>query len=82
MYGPEHYISKLERNVNVFDKAPAHIKSQCLRNITWARELIARLDHLDYPEREQAIRKIHEVLDSDYQAMGFEIQKSNEGRPR
>ena len=50
----EHYISKLERNTNVLDKAPEHIKQQCSEHIIWARNLIARLEQLDYQEREKA----------------------------
>lgn len=80
MYDLEHYMSKLERNVNVLDKAPESVRKQCARNIIWARELIGRLELLDYQEREQAIEKIDKILDSDYQTMGFEIsQKSNAG---
>ena len=77
MYNSEHYISKLERNLNVLDKAPENIKSQCISNITWARDLIIRLEQLDYQEREQAIEEIHKVLDNDYQAMGFELPQEN-----
>lgn len=77
----EHYMSKLERNINVLDKAPDGVREQCTKNIIWARELIGRLEQLDYQEREHAIEKIHQILDSDYQAMGFEItQKNNTGK--
>lgn len=81
MYDLEHYMSKLERNVNVLDKAPKSLREQCRRNIIWARELISRLEQLDYQEREIAIKNIHETLDQDYLAMGFEIpQKNNNGK--
>ena len=72
----EHYISKLERNTNVLDKAPEHIKQQCSEHIIWARNLIARLEQLDYQEREKAIAQIHNTLDTDYQAMGFTTEQS------
>lgn len=78
MYNQEHYIGKLERNVNAINGASENVRSQCLKNITWARELIGRLDMLDYAERQQAIKKIHEILDSDYQLMGFQIPKTDE----
>jgi transcription elongation GreA/GreB family factor len=69
--GPDHYLSKLERNINVLDKAPAESREEILNHITWARELISRLEQLDYQERDKAIRKIHEILDQDYEIMGF-----------
>lgn len=73
MYGEGHYLSKIERNCSVIDKAPQAIAQQCANNIMWARELSGKLPQLDYAEREQAIQKIHEVLDSDYENMGFTI---------
>lgn len=77
MYDLEHYLSKLERNVNVLDKAPENVRKQCAQNIIWARELIGRLELLDYQEREQAIEQLHKILDDDYQTMGFEIPQKN-----
>lgn len=78
MYGEDHYLSKIQRNINVLDKAPEHVRNQCVNNITWARELSSRLQTLDYQEREQAINKIHEILDNDYVLMGFEIEKKQD----
>ena len=72
-----HYVEKLNRNVNVFDKCPENIRGEVLNNINWARELIQRLEQLDYDVREEAIQKIHEVLDSDYEKMGYSLD-SNE----
>ena len=69
--GSEHYLSKLERNIQALDIAPEDIRENVIKNIRWARGLIGRLDTIDYPERDKAIRKIHEVLDQDYESMGF-----------
>ena len=77
MYGEEHYLSKIERNANVVDRAPRNIKNECLTNIRWARDLSQRLENLDYQEREQAIQKIHEILDEDYKRMGFSLEQHN-----
>lgn len=77
MYGSEHYLSKIERNANVLDKANESIKKECLQHVIWARDLSKRLEQLDYTEREQAIKHIHEVMDGDYALMGYEV-KSNE----
>ena len=75
MYSEEHYLSKIERNLNVLDKASAEVKEQCRNHIVWARELSKRLEQLDYSEREEAISKIHEVMDNDYQLMGFSLEQ-------
>ena len=81
MYGEEHYLSKIERNTNVIDKAPKEIKQKCIANIKWARELSNRLNQLDYDQRDIAINNIHKVLDEDYIAMGFELkQQTNKKR--
>lgn len=71
----EHYLSKIERNANVVSNAPEEFREKYIANIKWARELSGRLDQLDYDQREIAINKIHEVLDEDYAAMGFELNK-------
>ena len=76
MYGEEHYLSKIERNANVVDKAPDAIKRKCIDNIKWARELSNRLNHLDYDQRDKAIYNIHKVMDEDYVAMGFELKQT------
>lgn len=78
MYGEEHYLSKIERNLNVLDKAPEYIRGDVYDHIVWAKELSKRLEMLDYQEREQAIVKIHNVLDNDYMLMGFEVENKNE----
>lgn len=78
MYTEEHYLKKIERNTNVLDKAPEHLKKQCRDNIIWARELSSRLEQLDYEQKQQAIANIHQILDSDYQMMGFELPQSKE----
>ena len=77
MYDSEHYASKLERNINVLDKAPKSVKEECKKNIIWAKNLIKRLELLDYHEREDAIERIHKILDEDYQKMGFELPQKN-----
>ena len=71
--GDEHYLSKIERNSYVVDKAPEEIRGQIIRNIKWCREMASRLSNLDYDQREEAIRKIHTLLDDDYERMGFSI---------
>ena len=76
MYGDEHYLSKIERNFHVLDKAPYEVRNDAYNHIVWARELSKRLEMLDYQEREQAISNIHKVLDNDYALMGFEIEKT------
>jgi len=73
MYSEEHYLSKIERNTNVLDKAPEQIKEKCINDIKWARELSARLNQLDYAQREEAINSIHTLMDEDYTLMGFEL---------
>ncbi len=72
-----HYVDKLSRNVNVYDKCPEALKKEVLRHITWARDLIKRLNQLDYHEREQAIDNIHRILDEDYEKMGFSLESKN-----
>jgi len=71
MHGPEHYLTKIERNANVIDKAPAHERATYIANIKWARDLADRLQNLDYMERDKSIAEIHRVIDADYAAMGF-----------
>ena len=77
MYSEEHYLSKIERNANVVDKAPENIKNECINNIKWSRDLANRLDLLDYDQRDNAINKIHQILDADYVAMGFELKNNS-----
>ena len=77
MYGEEHYLSKIERNTNVVDKAPQGIKQKYIANIKWARELSSRLNQLDYDQRDIAIKNMHKVLDEDYVAMGFELKQTS-----
>lgn len=74
----EHYLKKIERNAYVLDKAPEEIRSECLQHIMWARELSSRLDSLDYDVRQDAITKIHSVLDEDYKRMGFGKEDESE----
>ena len=71
MYEEEHYLKKIERNANIADRAPSNIRNEIYTNIRWARDLAERLDNLDYNEREQAIAKIHKIMDDDYQTMTF-----------
>ena len=73
MYGNEHYLSKIERNTEVLDKAPENVRAKCAANIEWARNLSARLELLDYDERNKAVIHMNEVLDEDYTSMGFEL---------
>ncbi len=75
MYSEDHYLSKIERNTAVLDKAPVEIKEKCASNIKWARDLAARLDLLDYDQRDIAIKNMNEVLDEDYVDMGFELSQ-------
>jgi len=77
MYGEEHYLSKIERNANVVANAPKEIQQKCIANIKWARELSNRLNHLDYDQRDIAIKNMHKVLDEDYVSMGFELKHSS-----
>ena len=77
MYSEEHYLSKIERNANVVDKAPENIKNECINNIKWSRDLANRLDLLDYDQRDNAINKIHQILDADYVAMGFKLKNNS-----
>ncbi len=76
MYGEEHYLSKIERNANVVDKAAEGIKQKCIANIKWARELSNRLNQLDYDQRDIAIKNMHKILDEDYVAMGYELKQT------
>ena len=73
--GPEHYLSKIERNASALPNAPQAVREGCLANIKWARQLAARVQHLDYDVRGAAIDQIHAVMDEDYQKMGFELPK-------
>jgi len=74
MYGEEHYLTKIERNTNaVSGMAIGVLKGHIIANIKWARELSSRLDQLDYQERDKAIANIHQVLDTDYVSMGYEL---------
>ena len=75
-----HYLEKLGRNVNVFGKCPEYIREEVLSNLNWARELIQRLELLDYDIREQAIQQIHKVLDEDYERMGYSLEDYERGR--
>lgn len=75
MFGPEHYISKIDRNANVVDKAPEDVRVACIANIKWAREMVRRLESLDYDVREATIDRIHALMDEDYEKMGFTIEK-------
>ena len=74
----EHYMAKLNRNVNVLDKVPEEYRDTFRSNIEWARELIGRLDNLDYNEREVAIQRIHAVLDHDYNSLGFNLENNSD----
>lgn len=74
----EHYMAKLNRNVNVLDKVPEEYREIFRSNIEWARELIGRLDNLDYNEREVAIQRIHAVLDHDYNSLGFNLENNSD----
>ena len=71
MYGEEHYLSKIERNMQVLDKAPEELRAQISQNIIWCREITKRLEQLDYDVREATITKMHKILDDDYLKMGF-----------
>ena len=71
----EHYMSKIERNTLCMDKAPEEIKQKVAQDLIWANQLAARLDLLDYEQRNAAITQLHQVLDDDYAAMGFEIEE-------
>lgn len=73
MYGNEHYLSKIKRNTEVLDKAPENVRAKCAADIEWARNLAARLELLDYDERNKAVIHMNEILDEDYTSMGFEI---------
>lgn len=73
----EHYLSKIQRNQNVIDKAPENVKMDCLNNLRWAIEISKRLDQLDYDVRENTIDKIHRLMDEDYVKMGFELEKKS-----
>lgn len=79
MNGATHFLSKIERNANVIDKASGDMKKDCLQHVIWARELSKRLDSMDYDQRQEAIRKIHEVMDGDYTLMGYKIEDPEKG---
>lgn len=74
MYNNEHYMSKINRNTAVLDKAPENVRAKCFDNIMWARNLAKKLELLDSDERDKAIIHMIEVLDEDYTSMGFEIE--------
>lgn len=79
MYGPEHYLSKIDRNANVVFTAPANVRDECLANIKWAREVASRIEtgQIGYFEgREQVIDRIHSIMDEDYEKMGYELPKA------
>lgn len=71
----EHYLSKIERNANVADKVSPFLKEQFISNIKWARDLSSKLQHLDYDVRDEAITRIHNILDSDYRQAGFKLEE-------
>lgn len=76
MYGEEHYLAKIDRNANVIVNDGSEKAKQYINNIKWARDLAVRLNNLDYEQREEAIKKIHEVMDKDYQEMGYSLNSS------
>ncbi len=76
MNEPKYYLEKIERNARAIDKVPMDVKEECREHIIWARELVSRLTMLDYEAREKAINKIHDVMDRDYEKMGFELQNN------
>lgn len=79
MYGPEHYLSKIERNANVVSTASAEVREECLANIRWAREVASRIEtgQIGYFEgRDQVIDRIHSLMDADYEKMGYELPKA------
>lgn len=78
MYGPEHYMFKIQRNADALSTAPEGVKEECLAHIKWARELASRIERelIGYFEgRDQTIDHINEVLDADYVKMGYELPK-------
>lgn len=79
MYGPEHYLSKIERNANVVSTASAEVREEFLANIRWAREVASRIEtgQIGYFEgRDQVIDRIHSLMDADYEKMGYELPKA------
>ena len=70
-----YYINKLiSRNKHVIHKAE-NIESYS-SNLEWATNLNSRLHHLEYDQRELAIKKIKEVLNTDYNnSMGIEKEE-------
>lgn len=75
MNSEEHYISKIERNINALSDAPEKFKSKCTDNIIWASNIVSFLEQLDSNQRECAIKNIHEVLDHDYVLMNFDLEE-------
>ena len=74
----DHYLSKIERNILVLDKAPDSIKESCRQHILWARDLAKKLKMLDYDVRDKAIVNIHQVLDGDYELMGYTLKNTED----
>lgn len=69
----EHYLDKIRRNQNKFnetvDRMSEEDKTKIYLNITWAVEMVKRLDVLDYDVREKTIVEIHDLMDKDYERM-------------
>ncbi len=51
------------------------LKNKYIADITWARNLVTRLNNLDYGQRELAIKQIKDVMDRDYKVCGFEPEE-------
>ncbi|MBP3766622.1 MAG: hypothetical protein J6G98_05520 [Bacilli bacterium] len=70
-------LAKIERNANVMNNAPEGIKAKCINDLKWARELVGRLQQLDYDIRNNTIKEIHKVLDNDYKLMGYSLEENH-----
>lgn len=80
----EYIANLIQRNQNSFDNVNEFSETDrktYLQNLKWAIDLNQRLGNLDYQEREKAIDKIKETLNSDFVNLaGGTLEEVKKGR--
>ena len=75
-----HYLEKLGRNVEALNNCPEEIKKEVMLNIDYVRIIVNSFEKLDPEEIEKYKVKINEILDKDYEKMGYSLEEYEQSR--
>ena len=66
-----NYTSRINRNLQVVINAPGSVRAECTEHLKWAISEMSNLEGLTKVACEERIEKIIQVLDEDYEKMGY-----------